>query len=75
MHRLKSFDEVVTVFGGPAVLARMTSNRTSAVWNWRTKRGRFPSKFYKAMTKALAAKGFKASPGLWGQVKLARAKQ
>ena len=74
MRKLKSFDEVVVVFGGAAVLAQRTGNRTSAVWNWKMKRGRFPAKFYRSMTKELASRGFRASSKLWGQTELLKEK-
>lgn len=74
MRKLSKFEDVVEVFGGPASLARMTDNKTSAVWNWKMKRGRFPAKFYLSMNLTLREQGCWAPPDLWGQVKLIDAK-
>lgn len=67
---LWTFDEVVAALGGPASVGRMTGNPASAVCNWRSKRQRFPSKYYVAMRDELAARGFSAPCALWGQVGL-----
>jgi hypothetical protein len=67
LEKLSTFDEVLDAFGGPTNLSRMTHKRPSAMWNWRTRRGRFPSKFFKAMTDELARRGYRAPPQLWGQ--------
>lgn len=72
MQPLWSFDDVVTALGGPAAVGRMTGNPPSAVCNWRTKRQRFPSKYYVAMRDELSARGYYAPMGLWGQVALFR---
>lgn len=70
MQKLSSFEDVVEVFGGPKLLAQLTRNNTSAVWNWKMKRGRFPAKFYLSMSLELREQGYWAPPDLWGQVKL-----
>ena len=72
--KLRSFDEVVAVFGGPSALARMVNQKPASIWNWEHKRGRFPSKLYKSMTETLAEHGYTAPPELWGQIDLGAAK-
>lgn len=70
MKQLLTFNEVVAALGGPATVAKMTRQMTSAVSNWRSKRGKFPSKYYVGMRDELARRGYYASPELWGQVAL-----
>ena len=67
MTVLTTFDEVLRVLGGPARVGRMTGTNASCVCNWRSKRRRFPAKFYRGMQDALAERGFHAPKELWGQ--------
>lgn len=68
---LNTFDEVLAALGGPARVGRMTRTNSSCVCNWRAKRQRFPSKFYRGMRKELRKAGFDAPDELWGQEELA----
>jgi hypothetical protein len=67
-HRqLKTFDEVVEALGGPREVARICDDQdTSAVCNWKTRRERFPTKYYKEMMKALRKQRYTAPDDLWG---------
>jgi hypothetical protein len=70
LRPLWTFDEIVTVLGGPSAVGRMTGCTSSAVCNWRSKCGRFPARYYVAMRDELAARGYFGPPALWGQVGL-----
>jgi hypothetical protein len=67
MRALFDFDSVVTELGGTNAVARLTGNLSQAVCNWRSQRGRFPSKHYLVMREALAEKGCYGITSLWGQ--------
>jgi hypothetical protein len=70
MKQLRTFEDVVDALGGSGDVGAMVDGWPSSVWNWQKKRGRFPAKFYKGMTEALAARGYSAPAELWGQVEL-----
>jgi len=70
MHPLRTFDDVLKAFGGAQALGRITNHRASAICNWRSKQGRFPSKYYRSMRDELARRGYHAPHELWGQVDL-----
>lgn len=70
-HRqLKTFDDVVTVLGGKRAVARLTEQDTAAVCNWRRRRSRFPTKYYKVMIRALRKQRATAPDELWGFVEI-----
>jgi hypothetical protein len=70
MTVLDTFDKVLRELGGPARVGRMTRTNASCVCNWRSKRRRFPAKFYRAMQDKLAERGKFAPAELWGQENL-----
>jgi hypothetical protein len=67
-HRvLQTFDEVVEELGGKHEVARICADQEmEAVCNWRSRRKRFPTKYYKVMIEELNARGATAPDGLWG---------
>jgi hypothetical protein len=65
-RHLENFDDVVDALGGKRKLAILLEQDTAAVCNWKRRRKRFPTKYYKEMIKALRAKRYSASDDLWG---------
>jgi len=63
---LKTFDAVVEEFGGKAKLGEFVEQDTAAVCNWRRRRKKFPTKFYKEMVKELKRRKAEAPDDLWG---------
>lgn len=66
LKTLKTFDDVVAEFGGKAELGAFVDQNTAAVCNWRRRRKKFPTKYYKVMTEELEARGAAAPDELWG---------
>ena len=69
---LKTFDDVVEEFGGKAKLGEFVEQDTAAICNWRRRRKKFPTKFYKEMIKELKKRKAKAPDDLWGFYKKKR---
>lgn len=44
----------------------MTDQNSAAVCNWKRRRSRFPTKYYKVMMRELDARGASAPDSLWG---------
>jgi len=65
-RRLETFDDVIEALGGKRKVAILLEQDTAAVCNWRRRRKRFPTKYYKEMIKALRARHYSASDDLWG---------
>jgi DNA-binding transcriptional regulator YdaS (Cro superfamily) len=53
---LSSFDAVVDVLGGTSETARLLGAQQPAVSNWRARGGKFPARYYLAITEALRSK-------------------
>jgi hypothetical protein len=75
LRELKTFDSVVKALGGKREVARICGivtgdavNRqdTTAVCNWKRRRGKFPTKYYPVMIEELEARGATAPHTLWG---------
>jgi hypothetical protein len=66
-RKLTTFDEVVEELGGINVVVDLTKQKNSAaIYNWRRRRSRFPTKYYKKMIRRLNARGATAPDHLWG---------
>ena len=65
-RRLENFDDVVEALGGKRKLAIMLNQNTAAVCNWKRRRARFPTKYYKVMVRSLSGRGYSAAEKLWG---------
>jgi hypothetical protein len=66
--RLETVKEVIDALGGVMVLSRHFGMHGSAVTTWHTRQGYIPAKFYVAMKRMLARRGYKASHRLWNMV-------
>ncbi|MBT1509484.1 hypothetical protein KIP88_03120 [Bradyrhizobium sp. SRL28] len=71
-HRiLKTFDAVVEELGGLAAVGQLCDNQdVAAVCNWKRRRQRFPTKYYKIMIAKLNEQGADAPDKLWGFVEI-----
>jgi hypothetical protein len=66
-HRiLNTFDEVVEELGGSREVGQLCEQNTAAVCNWKRRRKKFPTKYYRVMIDELAARGAVAPDDLWG---------
>jgi hypothetical protein len=65
-RKLKTFDEVVDEFGGPRKLGELVEQNTAAVCNWKRRRKKFPTKYYKVMIEELNTRHAAAPDKLWG---------
>lgn len=65
MQELQTPDSIVLALGGVRAVADMSGRRPSTVYNW-CARKRFPTKTYLSFRRELAARGYRASPVLWG---------
>lgn len=63
--RLKSARAIITAIGGNGPVAELTGRKTQHITNWKTE-GRLPANTYLILTEALAERGYRASPELWG---------
>jgi hypothetical protein len=64
---LLTMNDVIEALDGPGAVAALTGQKSSsAVCNWRSQRGKFPSKYYFTMKGALADRGYYAPISLWG---------
>jgi hypothetical protein len=69
LRKLKTFDEVVEELGGLSAVGLLCDDQdVAAVCNWKRRRSRFPTKFYKIMIAELRARGASAPDNLWGFV-------
>ena len=68
IRKLETFDDVVDVLGGIGAVGRMLDQDSAAVCNWKRRRSRFPTKYYKIMMRELDARGASAPDRLWGLV-------
>jgi hypothetical protein len=69
LRHLKTFDAVVEALGGKAEVGRICENQdTAAVCNWKRRRSRFPTKYYRVMIEELQERGATAPDKLWGFV-------
>jgi hypothetical protein len=64
LNPLWNVSEVIVALGGPSKIARMTGRSPQAVCNWR--QGTVPPKYEKMLSAALEAKGFYATPAVFG---------
>lgn len=62
---LKSATAIIAAIGGNGPVAELTGRKTQHVTNWKHD-GRLPANTYLILTDALAEKGYRASPELWG---------
>lgn len=62
---LRTMDEVIKEFGGPAEIAALLGRRPNAVSMWKS-RGNFPRDTVLVMQDALRVKGCAAPAHLWG---------
>jgi len=67
IDELATTKEVFEALGGIQAVADLTGRDYSAAAQ-DNRLGKFPSRTYKIMTEALAAKGRRAPASLWGQV-------
>jgi hypothetical protein len=65
-RHLENFEDVVDALGGKRKLAILLEQDTAAVCNWKRRRKRFPTKYYKVMVRALGARHYSAAEELWG---------
>jgi hypothetical protein len=65
LDELISARDIIAIMGGNQAVAALTGRKTQHVTNWKTD-GRLPADTYLILTEALAAKGYQASPKLWG---------
>ena len=65
-RKLTTFDEVADALGGMTALARLTGRKLTAVSNWRCQSGRFPTRTYWVIEKALNVRGLSAELDLFG---------
>jgi hypothetical protein len=63
---LKTFDDVVDEFGGKAKLGEFVEQNSAAVCNWKRRRKKFPTKYYREMMDELEARGARGPDDLWG---------
>jgi len=63
---LKTFDAVVEALGGRGAVGRLVGQDVAAVCNWRSRRERFPTKYYLVMKEELEKCGASAPDDLWG---------
>jgi hypothetical protein len=67
--QLETFDDVVEALGGLAAVGKLCVDQdVAAVCNWKRRRSRFPTKYYKIMIAELDARGAFAPDHLWGFV-------
>lgn len=67
MRELHTTCEIMDALGGTQAVADLTGRKYSAAFNWRAF-GAFPANTYIAITTALEAHDYTASPKLWGMV-------
>jgi len=64
---LETFDDVVAALGGLAAVGLLCDDQdVAAVCNWKRRRSRFPTKYYKRMIAKLDEQGASAPDHLWG---------
>jgi hypothetical protein len=57
MKQLESLDEIIAALGGVPKMARITSRKTQAIWNWRG-RQYIPPRAFDDIERALRRRGF-----------------
>ena len=68
-QQCKTFDAVVAKLGGAGAVGRLCDDQdAAAVCNWKRRRQRFPTKYYRKMMIELNKRGAVAPDHLWGFV-------
>jgi len=62
---LRSARAIIAAIGGNGPVAVLTGRKTQHVTNWKHG-GRLPASTFLVLTAALAERGYRASPKLWG---------
>lgn len=68
LNELSSVRDIIAAIGGDegnGPIAALTGRKTQHVTNWKTE-GRLPADTFLILTEALAKRGYRASPKLWG---------
>jgi hypothetical protein len=56
---LRTYDAVLEALGGPTRLGLLCDQNANAACTWKATRGKFPSKYYFVMERALREKGYR----------------
>ena len=66
LFQLRTMDAVIDALGGDAGVKKLTGAAQNNLGNWRKTQKKFPAHTYLIMIDALAERGYRAPPALWG---------